>query len=127
MFGRANPLHEALVMLNGEGLRNAWSRHEKNSLLLRKGLERMGFEYLVPEDERFFQLNSVLLPSGIHSESAVRNSLLRHHRLEIGAGLGELAGKIWRIGLMGYSATTTNVEYCLGAIEHELRQHVARP
>ena len=109
-------LHEALVMLREEGMENAWSRHARNHLALRAGIEAMGLSFLVKEEDRLPQLNAVLLPDGV-DEAAVRQRLLNEYDLEIGAGLGVLAGKIWRIGLMGYASNTKNVLYCLGALD----------
>ncbi len=113
-------LHEALVILHEEGLENAWKRHEENHQRLRRGLEKMGLEYLVPRKERIPHLNSVRVPEGV-DEAAVRSRLLDEYDLEIGAGLGPLAGKIWRIGLMGYSSRPKNILFCLSALEETLR------
>ncbi|MEE8388558.1 MAG: aminotransferase class V-fold PLP-dependent enzyme, partial [Acidiferrobacterales bacterium] len=109
-------LHEALVMLGEEGLENAWARHEKNHRALRAGLEAMGLSFLVAEDSRLPQLNAVTVPEGV-DEAAVRGKLLQDYSLEIGAGLGALVGKVWRIGLMGHASNMKNVMYCLGALE----------
>jgi len=109
-------LHEALVMLQEEGLEASWGRHHNNHLALRAGLEAMGLGLLVPEDERLPQLNAVTIPEGI-DEAAVRARLLQDYDLEIGAGLGALAGKVWRIGLMGYASNSRNILTCLGALE----------
>lgn len=108
-------LHEALVMLKEEGIENAWARHYRNHLALRAGLESMGLELMVPEDERLPQLNAVAIPGGI-DDAAVRSRLLGDFNLEIGAGLGALAGKVWRIGLMGYSSRPENIILCIGAL-----------
>lgn len=112
-------LHEALVMLHEEGLENAWQRHRDNHLRLVRGLEAMGLEMLVEESARLPQLNSVKIPEGV-DDAAVRAQLLEKHDLEIGAGLGALAGKIWRIGLMGEAARPENVDYCLAALKDVL-------
>jgi alanine-glyoxylate transaminase/serine-glyoxylate transaminase/serine-pyruvate transaminase len=112
-------LHEALVMLQEEGLENAWARHFRNHLALRAGLEAMGLEFLVPEAERLPQLNAIKVPAGV-DEAAVRAQLLSDYHLEIGAGLGALAGKMWRIGLMGHASNPRNVRLCLSALEHVL-------
>jgi len=112
-------LHEALVMLSEEGLEAAWERHSQHHLALRAGLEAMGLGLLVPEAERLPQLNAVTVPDGI-DEAAVRARLLQDYDLEIGAGLGALAGKVWRIGLMGESCNTRNILVCLGALESVL-------
>jgi alanine-glyoxylate transaminase/serine-glyoxylate transaminase/serine-pyruvate transaminase len=108
-------LHEALVMLAEEGIENAWARHRAMHEQLRNGLETLGLSFVVPEGERLPQLNSVNLPAGI-DDAACRARLLSEFNLEIGAGLGALAGKIWRIGLMGTSARQENVDYCLKAL-----------
>jgi alanine-glyoxylate transaminase / serine-glyoxylate transaminase / serine-pyruvate transaminase len=109
-------LHEALVMLKEEGLEQAWARHSLNHRALAAGLSAMGIEFLVSEADRLPQLNSVLIPNGVN-DADVRSTLLRDYNLEIGAGLGEYAGKIWRIGLMGYASRKQNVLQCLGALE----------
>lgn len=114
-------LHEALVMLEEEGLENAWARHEKNHRALRAGLETMGLSFLVAEDCRLPQLNTVTVAEGV-DEAAVRSRLLSGYGLEIGAGLGALAGKVWRIGLMGHASNMKNVMYCLGALEAVLME-----
>jgi alanine-glyoxylate transaminase/serine-glyoxylate transaminase/serine-pyruvate transaminase len=114
-------LHESLVMLQDEGLENSWSRHYNNHLVLRAGLEAMGLSFIVDEEYRLPQLNSVTIPEGI-DEAAVRSRLLNEFNLEIGAGLGALAGKVWRIGLMGHSSRTENIFLCLSALEAVLAE-----
>jgi alanine-glyoxylate transaminase/serine-glyoxylate transaminase/serine-pyruvate transaminase len=109
-------LHEALVMLQEEGLENAWARHRRNHELLRAGIEAMGLELIVRPENRLPQLNAVSVPGGV-DEALVRKHLLEEYQLEIGAGLGTLAGKIWRIGQMGYASNTKNILYCLGALD----------
>lgn len=109
-------LHESLVMLHEEGLENAWKRHFDMHLALKAGLEAMGLAFIVPEGSRLPQLNAVTVPEGV-DEAQARSVLLNRYNLEIGAGLGALAGKIWRIGLMGASATPKNVLFCLAALE----------
>jgi len=109
-------LHESLVMLEEEGLENSWARHKANHLGLRAGLEALGIEFVVDEAHRLPQLNAVSIPDGI-DEAAVRSRLLTDFDLEIGAGLGSMAGKIWRIGLMGYSSRRENVVKCVTALE----------
>jgi alanine-glyoxylate transaminase/serine-glyoxylate transaminase/serine-pyruvate transaminase len=113
-------LHEALVMLEEEGLENAWARHQKLHLALKAGLEAMGISFLVDEASRLPQLNSVVIPEGV-DDAAVRTALLQNYNLEIGAGLGALAGKVWRIGLMGTACTPRNVMLCLDALENTLQ------
>lgn len=112
-------LHEALVILQEEGLENAWTRHEFYHQALRAGLEAMGIGFLVAEADRLPQLNAVTIPEGV-DELAVRQSLLNDYGLEIGAGLGALAGKVWRIGLMGHACSENNVLYCLEALDKVL-------
>ena len=109
-------LHEALVILQEEGIENSWARHRKNHDALRAGIEAMGLSFVVPEDERLPQLNAVSVPDGV-DEAAVRTTLLSDYNLEIGAGLGAMAGKIWRAGLMGFASNKTNVLFCLGALD----------
>jgi alanine-glyoxylate transaminase/serine-glyoxylate transaminase/serine-pyruvate transaminase len=112
-------LHEALVMLREETLEAAWARHWHNHEALRAGLEAMGLEMLVAAPARLPELNAVRVPEGI-DEAAVRRRLLEECDLEIGGGLGDLAGRIWRIGLMGWGSSERNVLYCLGALEQVL-------
>ncbi len=112
-------LHEALVILQEEGLEAAWARHTRNHLALKAGAEAMDLRFVVKEGERLPQLNSIYIPDGV-DDAAVRTALLKDYNLEIGAGLGAMAGKIWRIGLMGYASNPTNVLFCLGALEETL-------
>ncbi len=112
-------LHEALLLLQEEGLENAWARHHKNHLALKAGLEAMGLTFIVKEADRLPQLNAVTIPNGV-DDAAVRTRLLSEYNLEIGAGLGALAGKVWRIGLMGHSSRSENILLCIGALESVL-------
>jgi alanine-glyoxylate transaminase / serine-glyoxylate transaminase / serine-pyruvate transaminase len=112
-------LHESLVMLTEEGLENSWARHQSNHLLLREGLSKLEIHYLVDESSRLPQLNSVFIPEGIN-EAEVRSTLLNDNNIEIGAGLGDLAGKIWRIGLMGHTSRKENIDLCLSALQKAL-------
>jgi len=114
-------LHEALVMLAEEGLENAWARHQRNHQALRAGIEAMGMQFLVQESHRLPQLNAIKVPEGV-DEAQVRQRLLAQFSLEIGAGLGSLAGKIWRIGLMGYTSNPKNVLFCLSTLERVLTE-----
>ncbi|WP_028470062.1 pyridoxal-phosphate-dependent aminotransferase family protein [Neptunomonas japonica] len=114
-------LHEALVMLQEEGLENAQERHDHHHQALKAGLEAMGIQFLVEEAYRLPQLNTVIVPEGV-DEAAVRSALLNNYGLEIGAGLGALAGKVWRIGLMGAACNRRNVTLCLSALESTLVQ-----
>lgn len=109
-------LHEALVMVQEEGLETAWKRHQHHHNALKAGLETLGMQFIVPEEARLPQLNAVTIPEGIQ-EAEVRKRLLNEYNLEIGAGLGSLAGKVWRIGLMGQSCTARNVLFCLASLE----------
>ncbi len=108
--------HESLVILHEEGLENAWERHDANHQAFRAGIEAMGLGFFVDEAYRLPQLNAVSLPEGI-DVAAVRGARLSKYNLEIGGGLGPMAGKIWRIGLMGYASNETNVLMCLGALD----------
>jgi alanine-glyoxylate transaminase/serine-glyoxylate transaminase/serine-pyruvate transaminase len=108
-------LHESLLLVKEEGLENAWARHMRHHLALKAGLEAMGLKFLVKEGSRLPQMNAVYVPEGV-VEAEVRKTLLNEFNLEIGAGLGPLAGKIWRFGLMGYSCKPENVMLCLSAL-----------
>ncbi|MCY7296661.1 pyridoxal-phosphate-dependent aminotransferase family protein [Alteromonas sp. a30] len=113
-------LHESLVLLQQEGLENSWARHQKMHLQLRDGLDKLGLELVVPEAERLPQLNNIYIPEGI-DDASVRKHLLEEYNLEIGAGLGDFAGKTWRIGLMGYGARSENVALCLATLSNVLK------
>lgn len=113
-------LHEALRLLAAEGLENAWARHQAMHLELRAGLEALGIKFVVAEPYRLPQLNAVYIPTGV-DDALVRSTLLQQFNLEIGAGLGELAGKAWRIGLMGYGARRENIALCLQGLSQLLR------
>ena len=110
-------LHEALLILKEEGIEASWARHLRHHQALKAGLEAMGLRYLVKEGARLPQMNAVHIPSRlIEREADVRKRLLTEFNLEIGAGLGPLAGKIWRIGIMGYSCKPENIMLCLSAL-----------
>ena len=109
-------LHEALVMLQEEGLENAWARHEKNYHALRAGVEALGLKFIVREDSRLPQLNAIAVPANI-DEAKVRQLLLSDYNLEIGAGLGALAGRIFRVGLMGQTSSMKNVILFVSALK----------
>lgn len=113
-------LHEALLILKEESLEHAWARHHRRYLELKHGLESMGLEFVVKEEHRLPQLNAVYVPEGIDDAKA-RKSLLDDYGLEIGGGLGAMAGKIWRIGLMGHTCNERNVNICLTALEDVMR------
>ncbi len=113
-------LHESLRMLSEERLEACWVRHRQAHQTLVTGLQQLGLELLVEEEWRLPQLNSVIVPSGL-DEVGVRIALLNKHGIEVGPGLGSLAGKVLRIGLMGTSATEQNVHACLSALEEVLQ------
>lgn len=108
-------LHESLVILFEEGVQAATVRHARMHEALVAGLEAAGLEMLVDAKDRLPQLNTVRVPDGV-DEAAVRAYVLKAWDLEIGAGLGPLKGKVWRIGLMGASATPWHVRLCLTAL-----------
>jgi alanine-glyoxylate transaminase/serine-glyoxylate transaminase/serine-pyruvate transaminase len=108
-------LHEALLLIKEEGLENCWARHRRHHVALKAGLQAMGLPFLVEERYQLPQMNAVMCPEGVNEE-AVRKSLLNEFNVEIGAGLGPLKGKVWRIGLMGYSCRADNVMLCLSAL-----------
>jgi alanine-glyoxylate transaminase/serine-glyoxylate transaminase/serine-pyruvate transaminase len=114
-------LHESLRILHEEGLQAAWQRHADMHLALKAGLENIGLEFIVEETYRLPQLNLVGIPDGVE-DAKIRAQLLNEFDLEIGAGLGELAGKAWRIGLMGYGSNRKNVDYCVNALTSVLRR-----
>jgi len=112
-------LHESLVILQEEGLQQAWQRHARHYAAFAAGIEAMGLGFAVEEEWRLPQLNAVVIPQGV-DEAEVRRRLLRDHSIEIGAGLGAMAGRIWRIGLMGYGCNQANVLHCLAALDEVL-------
>lgn len=109
-------LHEALRIVLEDGLEARWDRHRQNHLLLRAGLEALGIEFAVAEPHRLPMLNAVKIPAGV-DDKAVRAQLLNEFGIEIGGGLGPMAGKTWRIGLMGETSTERNVLLFLAALE----------
>ena len=112
-------LREAYRLVLAEGLEQRWQRHRQHHLLLKEGLEAMGFEFLVAEGFRLPMLNAVKVPEGV-DDAAVRSTLLHKYNIEIGAGLGQFAGKVWRIGLMGESSTPEHVDQLLTALKEIL-------
>lgn len=108
-------LHESLVLLRAEGIVSAWQRHRLHHEALKAGLEALGLQFLVAPEARLPQLNAVRIPEGVE-DLPLRRRLLNDFNLEIGAGLGPLAGKIWRFGLMGYSCRRENVVHCLSSL-----------
>jgi len=114
-------LHEALSIIVEEGMEARAERHRRNHLAFVAGIEAMGMSMQVDNPaERLWSLNAVVVPEGV-DEAAVRGTLLRYHGIEIGGGLGPLAGKIWRVGLMGASSTSNNVLLLLAALEGALK------
>jgi alanine-glyoxylate transaminase/serine-glyoxylate transaminase/serine-pyruvate transaminase len=109
-------LYEALTMIEEEGLEARWARHETNHRAFVKGLSAIGLSVLPPDGERLWTLNTVRVPDGV-DEAALRKRLLEDFSIEIGAGLGPLAGKIWRVGLMGTSSSARLVVLLLGVLQ----------
>jgi alanine-glyoxylate transaminase/serine-glyoxylate transaminase/serine-pyruvate transaminase len=114
-------LREALVAIEEEGLERRWERHRRHHLAFARGLEAIGLQLLPPTSERLWTLNAVRVPAGV-DEALVRQRLLKEFSIEIGAGLGPLAGKIWRVGLMGASSNRALIVLLLGALEQILRE-----
>ena len=112
-------LHEALCVLFEEGIEASIARHRRCHEALAAGITAAGLEFLTAKADRLPQLNPIKVPEGI-DEAAVRARMLATHGVEIGAGLGPLKGKIWRIGLMGASATPLSVRTCLTALSQAL-------
>ncbi|MCY2978028.1 MAG: alanine--glyoxylate aminotransferase family protein [Planctomycetota bacterium] len=116
-------LHEALRIVLEEGLDARFARHLKNHLALRAGLTSLGIQFAVAEEHRLPMLNAVFIPQGV-DDVAVRGRLLNEFGIEIGAGLGPMKGKTWRIGLMGEASSPRNVLIFLAALENCLEaQH----
>ena len=116
-------LQEALEMLAEEGLENAIKRHQELGAVLQAGLEEMGLELVVAPQHRLPQLTVVRIPEGV-SDAQVRGRLLNEYGIEIGGGLGEFKGKVWRIGLMGSSCKLRNVTLVLSALREILEQYL---
>ena len=112
-------LREALLMIGEEGLEARWARHERHHHAFAAGLSAMGLSLLPPAGERLWTLNTVRVPAGV-DDAAVRRTLLNSFNIEVGAGLGPLAGKIWRVGLMGASSTHQTLLQFLAALEESL-------
>lgn len=112
--------HEALRMVHEEGLEARIKRHKQNHEILRDGLESLGFEFLVAPQFRIPMLNAVKIPAG-YDDVTVRARLLNEYNIEIGAGLGDFAGKIWRIGLMGESSTINHINLLLSALKQIMK------
>ena len=114
-------LYEALRMIFEEGLENCFARHMLNHHALRAGLAALGIGYAAQEGRHLPMLNAVRIPDGV-DDAATRSALLNRFGIEIGAGLGEFKGKVWRIGLMGYSSRAGNVLLFLSALEQLLAE-----
>ena len=114
-------LHEALCLVHEEGLEARWERHRHNSAALVAGLEALGFSLFAQQGHRLPMLNAVWIPEGV-DDAGFRKALLEDYDIEIGGGLGEVAGKIWRIGLMGETSSRENIMTFLGALEALLKE-----
>jgi alanine-glyoxylate transaminase / serine-glyoxylate transaminase / serine-pyruvate transaminase len=112
-------LHGGLTRILEEGLERVWARHEESGALLQAGLQDLGLELFAAEGYRLPELTTVRVPDGVDS-AAVRRYLLERHDIEIGAGAGEFAATVWRIGLMGYNARRDNVLLVLAALKDAL-------
>jgi alanine-glyoxylate transaminase/serine-glyoxylate transaminase/serine-pyruvate transaminase len=109
-------LYAALKVVLDEGLANVWKRHAETHQYLIERLGELGFTMLVEEGSRLPMLNAVVIPDGV-DDKAVRGRLLNEHRIEIGGGLGALAGKIWRVGIMGHTARKESVDRLADALK----------
>ena len=109
-------MREALRIVLEEGLEKRFKRHLENHLLLKNNLESLGFKYLVKEGYRLPMLNSVILPDGV-DDAKVRSKLLNEYNIEVGGGLGDLAGKIWRVGIMGESSNANHINALTSALK----------
>ena len=117
--------YESLAMVEEEGLTARWARHERNHLAFLEAVKPLGLGVLPPAGERLWTLNAVRVPDGV-DEAAVRKQLLDEYNIEIGAGLGPLAGKVWRIGLMGASSSPRLIVLLRGALETALARQGVR-
>ncbi len=98
-----------------EGLANCWQRHQKNVEYLWEGLEDLGLSMHVEREYRLPTLTTVRIPTGVDGK-AIAQQLLNEHNIEIGGGLGELAGQVWRVGLMGFNSRQESVDQLLAAL-----------
>lgn len=114
-------LHEALRLVLAEGLEKRWRRHQENHLALRDGLAALKLRLAAQEGHQLWQLNAIAVPEGA-DEAGVRQMLLKEYNIEIGAGLGPMKGKIWRVGLMGETSTAKNVGTFLDALRTILKK-----
>jgi len=114
-------LREALLLVHEEGLESRWQRHWANHQALVRGVEAMGLRMAVAPEFRLPSLNTIQVPKGV-DDPRVRGHLLKAFNLEIGGGLGDFKGKVWRVGLMGHSCTRENVAYLLTALGDAMRE-----
>ncbi|HTY26307.1 MAG TPA: alanine--glyoxylate aminotransferase family protein [Desulfomonilaceae bacterium] len=112
-------LREALILITEEGLENRWERHRTNAEMLWDGLEELGIGCHVDKRYRLPSLTTALIPDGVNGK-AIADFLLQNYNIEIAGGLGQLAGKVWRIGLMGFNSRPENVLLLLAAMKHAL-------
>lgn len=118
-------LREALRLVHEEGLEARWARHQRNHQALKAGLAALGITYAAAEGHQLPMLNAVRIPSGV-DDLATRKRLLAEFGIEIGGGLGDFKGKVWRVGLMGYSSRASNVLLFLAALEQCLLAQAAK-
>jgi alanine-glyoxylate transaminase / serine-glyoxylate transaminase / serine-pyruvate transaminase len=102
-----------------EGIEHSWARHQQNVEYLWSSLESIGLKMHVEKQYRLPTLTTVCIPEGIDGKSIAKQLLLEHN-IEIGGGLGELAGKVWRVGLMGYNSRPENVDRLIAALKEVL-------
>ncbi len=114
-------LHRALALVLEEGLEARWERHERNGRALQAGLEAMGLVLHADAEHRLPVLTTVRIPEGV-DDGAVRGTLLQQSGIEVGGGIGDLRGRVWRVGLMGESSTPGNVLYFLTSLGRLLRE-----
>jgi len=120
-------LREGLAMVAEEGLENRWARHRRNHQAFVAGIEAMGLEMQVKNPaDRLWTLNTPRVPAGV-DDAKVRSYLLEKHGIEIAGGFGPLAGKVFRIGTMGYGSTPENVILILETLEEALKHQGYRP
>ncbi len=113
-------LRESLRLIAEEGVENSWQRHQKNAEYLWQGLEDLGMTLHVEKQYRLPTLTTVRIPEGIDGKTVAREMLLEDN-LEVGGGLGELGGKVWRIGLMGYNSRKENVDKLLEVLKKKVK------
>jgi alanine-glyoxylate transaminase/serine-glyoxylate transaminase/serine-pyruvate transaminase len=113
-------LREGLALIREEGLENRWDRHRRNHQAFVAGIEAMGLRMHVAEGHRLWTLNTPRVPEGV-DDAKVRQRLLNEFGIEISGGFGPLAGKVFRIGLMGYSSTEENVQKILDVLRRTIK------